>query len=367
MSDPQNLKSFCVAPWLVSHVDPLGVRRLCCQASPVGHGQNLAPRAEFVNSDYMKATRRSMLNGALPKECSLCVSRNRLESYRETLNNQFQDLIPEILKHTTEEGETTIKPVYLDYRTDTCNLKCRTCGSHSSSSWTSHLKQHRAQYDDLQKDLERENNLSHEKIRANDDILAEFQELVSENQIRYLYFAGGEPTKNPGHLETLKRLIQNQQARNIAVQYNTNLTMTESFLKDWCDLLVQFKDVSILVSIDGLGANAEYVRSGLKWERFQKNMDLLKSYHSQIKIFLDPTVTSLLFCQTVEFAQYSLKYRFPILTKLMIEGLDLGAHLRVEFMPLHLRHELSREWNDYYYSLAIEDREFLGVYNQILE
>lgn len=361
---------FCVAPWVLSHMDSGGLRRLCAISAIGNHGEHRLKAHEFINSEYMKSVRRKMMDGELPSECLACVNPNRVVSYRESLNDEFSDLIPSIFAGTAKDGTTTIKPKMLDYRTDICNLKCRTCNSHSSSSWANHLKKNQKEYIELDERIGRSPSFyRHADIRnTNAEILEEFFQLAHSDDIIHIYFAGGEPTKNPGHLELLKSLVESGRAKKLELSYNTNMTMSSEYLEQWGLLLKEFRLVEISVSIDGVGAVAEYIRSGLVYENFEARLKALLRYRdSQLRVFLNPTITSLLLSDPIPMAKLSLEYDIEIRTKLMRGNIRYGAHLRVEFLPKKLRKQIFVVWKNYFLSLDKGQRNFLDSYNSHLE
>lgn len=64
---------YCVAPWLHSHVNPAGERKLCCVAQPSGIDYAM-PFDEYWNSKYLQDVRAKMLAQNPPAECAKCIN-----------------------------------------------------------------------------------------------------------------------------------------------------------------------------------------------------------------------------------------------------------------------------------------------------
>jgi hypothetical protein len=272
-------------------------------------------------------------------------------------------MIGKLVAKTERDGTYYSAPVFLDYRTNTCNLKCRTCGPTSSSTWEKHLSQAGKQLGV---------KFSRTPPGRNQKTLAEFEKLSSTPRVRQIYFAGGEPTMNPGHLKFLESMIERKQHR-VLINYNTNLTMSEDFLLRWLRNLRPFKNVTLGISVDGAGRLGEYIRSGLSWDDFNRRLDLLiarfpkRWFPRRNTVFLDPTLTSLLLFNLKSFSDFALEKRLKVMPKLMIHSEDTGAAFRVEFLPLAIRQKQRQLWKEFLKSLPLRDRWHLRPLDACLD
>src|SRR5687768_4250580 len=127
-------KTFCVMPWVHSFIYPEGQRALCCVDE-----KTFTHSPEFTdhwNSEDMKAIRKKMMAGESLDRCRRCFDKlNRGQSYRETMLEAYEHLLPEIMSSTQPDGSTAMTPRHFDHRTNLCNFKCRTCGPHSSTAF----------------------------------------------------------------------------------------------------------------------------------------------------------------------------------------------------------------------------------------
>jgi hypothetical protein len=99
--------------------------------------------------------------------------------------------------------------------------------------------------------------------------------MISDNigKIKKLRFLGGEPTINVKFWRFFEEL-QQVNTEHIEVEIVTNLSHIDRVLK----LLKEknrFKKIRLLVSIDGIGSKAEFVRQGLKWNLFENNVQTI--------------------------------------------------------------------------------------------
>ena len=365
--DWTRLDSFCAAPWLHSHVDTVGTRRLCCIAGSAPEGLSSATHAEFANSGYMKAIRRQMMSGVLPDECASCAVPVKKEVYRHYFNSRFGHHLDAIRGTTEDDGSTSAPIVSLDYRAHTCNLKCRTCGPWSSSAWLNHRK---GDPRGLPTIFPGTDLHVLEQSIGRSPYKREFLEIVSEHPIEEMYFAGGEPLASPEHHRVLDHLIESGRCREIHLAYNTNLSLGHAQIEKWIARIRHFRSVYIGCSIDGTREVAEYIRTGLEFDRFEANLRTIiaaRAEHPHLSIALDPTMTSLFLLDLKEFCELALSHGLPVTTKLMIGNDEAAGYLRCEFLPQHIRARLIGEWRRYHASLPEASQGLLGSLASNLE
>jgi hypothetical protein len=99
--------------------------------------------------------------------------------------------------------------------------------------------------------------------------------------LQHIYITGGEPFLQPQHDKFLDRLIEGGYAKNIVLEYDTNLSVMN---KKILERLSKFKDIILRISTDDVGARYELIRHPLKWDNLLKNMGLLKDYGLDKKI-----------------------------------------------------------------------------------
>jgi organic radical activating enzyme len=149
-----------------------------------------------------------------------------------------------------------------------CNLKCRICGSWSSSTFATEELKHTGN---------KKGSFHHVMLkqgawpRENKVFWNEIDAIAT--QIRYLEFTGGEPFMIREHFDMLQGLVTCGLSKNIEIHYNTNGTQ---WPEDAVEIWRHFKTVEVAFSIDDIGARFEYQRSNAKWDEVQENIAKFK-------------------------------------------------------------------------------------------
>lgn len=303
---------FCTAPWTHTYLSPQGERRLCCASrekasyikqyidleNPDGEAIfNPLSLEEHWNSDYMKDIRKRIMSGESIEQCQVCNDQIlNIYTYKSYFTNTlFPHKIDEIFESTDDDGYTTLKPISYDYRiTNLCNFKCRMCGDLLSSQWESERKMMGNIDYDKEPFYKKENQ---EKFRQfqKDVTEVELWETVKSGTIEEIYWVGGEPLMWDIHWDIMKYLVDNNQAQNVIIRYNTNLSRTSYKGTNLYDLLPNFKNVNLCASIDGTGRIVEFVRTGIIWENWLNNFKgglFLNELYGDNGMVMDLTLTT---------------------------------------------------------------------------
>jgi radical SAM protein with 4Fe4S-binding SPASM domain len=270
--------TFCILPWMHLYVGPDGNVLPCCAADqkyPMGSTSKNSVDS-ILKSTAFNQLRKNMLDGKRSKECSRCYAQEDagLQSLRQLHNARWSK---ESIKFNTTGTIEEFAPVFLDIRLNNiCNLKCRMCSGYFSSA----IAQEEATLFNNQEYL--------------DTAIGSTQKaLVLEEIIQYLpyakkiYFAGGEPLITAEHYKILDALVTCNNT-NLEIFYNTNFTSLVYKGTSIVDIWKKFTNITVGASLDAMGAVAEYVRHGTKWETIESNLALLKSHCPHVKF----TVTS---------------------------------------------------------------------------
>ena len=284
---------FCVLPWVSLEASPIGTVRPCCLAEEElvdnsGEKFNLAT-AEFAtiqNSHSMRQLRQQFIDGEQPQTCRKCFREERAGRTSKRMHTLDR------LKHMLPVTDWTIdaKPLlFLDLKLgNICNLKCRICGSWSSSTFATEELQF------IRADEDRKQNHHYQMLRQgawprnNPIFWQEIQQVVQD--IRYIEFTGGEPFMIEEHFDLLERLVRSGHAPSIEIHYNTNGTQwPEKAAEIWR----HFKLVEIAFSIDDVGDRFEYQRSNAHWAQVNENIkkfQQLQQAHANIRLQVCATV-----------------------------------------------------------------------------
>ena len=285
---------FCVLPWVSLETSPIGTVRPCCLAEDElvddnGNKFDLAT-ADFKaiqNSNNMQSLRQEFIDGKQPQTCRKCWREER--AGRTSKRMHTLDRLKHMLAQETV-WTADAKPLrFLDLKLgNICNLKCRICGSWSSSTFATEELQH------LNKDEDRRTNHHYHMLRRgawpreNPTFWTEIAQVSAD--IQYIEFTGGEPFMIKEHFDLLQGLVDQRLAGAIEIHYNTNGTQ---WPESAADIWQHFKHVEIAFSIDDVGTRFEYQRTGAVWAEVQANLarfQQLRSLRTNISLQVCSTV-----------------------------------------------------------------------------
>jgi len=282
-------ESFCSLPWVNISTDVNGSLRPCCKfAQPDIYNEYQLPnmkegRLDVLWNDHrFQNLRQAFLDGKKPKECQSCWDEEAagIKSFRVQWEiDKKVDTTGMIFEPVATSG-----PRAMDLKlNNVCNLKCRICGPQASSTF---LKEHQER---LNITLEGSDYWISNKIlgTANEEVINKWAE-----DLIHLEVTGGEPMASPENIKILDLLIKSGKAKNISVLLNTNGTL---YNKKFLDNILQFKEITLCLSIDDLDARLEYERYPTEWDVIQENITKfieLRKTHSNLFLTLCPTVSS---------------------------------------------------------------------------
>ena len=288
--DIQN--SFCILPFVHTNLNTEGDVFPCCiswdakRTNLIGYLKD-APLEDHFNSDFMKTLRLDLLSGKRRDDvCTRCYTSedNGFPGGRHGNNGDLEHMIDSAIEATKSDGylEPIIKSWDIRY-SNLCNLKCRSCGSVYSTTWSKEDSEFMPseKYNEIKAFPEGSDPLEHQY-----------------DNVEKIYFAGGEPLIMPEHYATLTKIIEKGRAEKVRLVYNTNMTKLNYNKHYLPDYWKQFKKVTLGLSIDSFGDRANYIRHGsVKWNKIENNNREMKSYCEQkgsnIDFFFSPTVSLL--------------------------------------------------------------------------
>lgn len=316
-----NLETFCPEAWSQLEIDAQGDFKICCLANfdkdfgmaldEEGKVMNVMTHSfeDAINSVTHKEHRCQMSNNRLPERC-----RNCLDSEKTTISRTnpkglskrqrvLYETAPSIKEYatidtvsgTTEKDGTITKPkiVNLDIRFgNLCNQKCIMCSPQHSNQW----------YDDWiaiseegSKTLYNREKTLYKKADAKSFEFYKDKHGKTKmhgtpswweterwwsmfdgiaNDLRYIYFTGGEPLVVPAMQKCLDILIEKNLAKNIQLRYDTNLSViNDKVISKW----KHFKKVYLCVSLDDTNERYNLIRFPGNFDRIYENIKTLKN------------------------------------------------------------------------------------------
>jgi len=256
---------FCVLPWVSLEASPIGTVRPCCLADDElvddeGNKFSLltADFASIQNSQAMTQLREEFLAGKKPQTCRKCWNEERAGRTSKRMHTLDR------MKHMGISGDWTAdaKPLmFLDLKLgNICNLKCRICGSWSSSQFATE------ELNDMNPAEDKKKSFPYQMLRAgawpreNESFWTEIDACL--NDIRYIEFTGGEPFMIDQHFDMLQGIVDRGIAHKVEIHYNTNGTQWPA---RGPDIWRHFRTVEVAFSIDDIGERFEYQRTNADW------------------------------------------------------------------------------------------------------
>ena len=265
-------EKFCVLPWVSLEATPIGSVHVCCLSETDIVDENNRPFSlssstdltHIQNSNCMKQLRQDFLDGKQPASCSKCW--NEEAAGRTSKRMHTLRRLDSIIGDT--DWTVDAKPLmFLDLKLgNICNLKCRICGSWSSSTYAVE----ELEYTPI---VHKKTSHHYQMLRqgswARDN--QEFWNSIDKitDQIRYLEFTGGEPFMIKEHFQFLEAIVDRGIAGQVEIHYNTNGTQFPEHAEN---IWQHFKCVEIAFSIDDLGPRFEYQRTNAVWSEVEFNI-----------------------------------------------------------------------------------------------
>lgn len=261
-------------PWVSIETSPMGTTRPCCLAQEqitdengVKYDLNETDLATVYKSEYMQNLRRQFRAGEKPATCSDCWKEEEIGRNSKRINSQIR--LKELYPLVDWANDTPDQLWFIDLKLgNICNLKCRICGSWSSSKWAEEEMNY------MPAGADKKQHIAYTWLkkgawpRKTETFWDNLREMLPN--IKYFEFTGGEPWLIQEHFDLLRYAADNGFAKNIDIHYNTNATQ---WPEDAVDLWKEFGRVDIAFSIDNVGDRFEYERYGAKWDRANEVID----------------------------------------------------------------------------------------------
>ena len=285
--------SFCAAKWLqvTLHLST-GTNHSCHHPKvhfiPVDELEK-NPSA-LHNTEYKKELRKQMKEGVRPGECDYCW---RVEDSTKNQPNVYSDRItkssevwaaPHLQKIAAMPWDADVVPTYVEVDFDTtCNFKCAYCSPLYSTTWMQEIKQHGPYildgvgFNDIS-DLSKGKGLPILQSEENPYIEAFWKWWPDAVKSMHTFrITGGEPLLSKNTFKVLDFLIENPQP-HLEFSLNSNLgsppEVIEKFLEK-LEIIEQkkaVKQIHVFTSCEAHGKKAEYIRFGLDYDYWLKNV-----------------------------------------------------------------------------------------------
>lgn len=312
-------------------ISPSREYKPCC-IYPKSLANNLQ---DYLESPELKQLRSDFDNGIRSKNC------------RECWNNEDAGL-PSKRLIDLEFVFNNRKPVSKYHSImvalgNSCNLACRTCGSHSSTTW---IKEEEKLVESG-KDIE---IYPHNRFYQESNFMSELKDM--SESVEHVYFMGGESLLAGinEHLDYLDYLIE-RSADQITLHYTTNATMmpSEKFWSRWQN----FKQVDIQLSIDGTKDHFEYTRWPAKWSEVAENIkeyQIISKKYNNVNISIGHVISIFTVYYFPEFYKWCLQNK---LENPYINLLHIPEHYNIQSLPKDIKQKVEEKLSKYHFNEII--------------
>ncbi len=266
-------------PWISLETSPIGTARPCCLAREEitkEDGTKFELKKDTLEtiyrSEYMQNLRRQFRAGEKPETCKLCWDEEAADRTSKRMHTQVR--LKELYPQVDWKNDIPDQLWFLDLKLgNICNLKCRICGSWSSSKWADEELKY------MPKGFDKKQHIAYQWLkqgawpRQSPDFWNSLIDLLPN--IKYFEFTGGEPFLIQEHFHLLKLAVNHGYSKNIDIHYNTNGTIDPN---EYSWVWQHFGRVDIAFSIDNVGKRFEYERYGAKWDEVNDNISWISSY-----------------------------------------------------------------------------------------
>jgi MoaA/NifB/PqqE/SkfB family radical SAM enzyme len=265
---------YCVYPSNYPYIGHTGTLSLCCnnQFHTLPYNIKTHSLKDIWHSKEINKVRDTLANKLCPSGCEFCFDKEAegVRSFRQkALRGTFGTNEP--------FNDTIIRG--LDLRLgNMCNLACIMCNSYSSVQLYRQLPEMAKHYGWLDEQVERQQKEHNPKLMDWADHDSSWENILSgiDENLQHVYMAGGEPF----YVNNFEDVLHNMMGYAPHARYVINTNGTR-LLKDKDIKRFKQYNLSLRVSIDGLGDVDEYIRQGTIWE---EKIEVIKQYHKYFKI-----------------------------------------------------------------------------------
>lgn len=363
-------KHFCILPWVHFHAWPDKRVMPCCVADsnmPVAQIESDQSIIEMMNSDGFKEIRRKMLNDEAVEACTRCYDLELMgtwtmrQSHNRRRGLEYRDYIAE---NTQEDGALSeFEMKYMDIRfSNLCNMKCRSCGPDCSSQWAQEFVDKRG------KEMF-EQYFPNRKVVINNNDDQQFMVKLKPylNDVKEVYFAGGEIIITPEHYECLDHWLENGNT-DIELNYTTNFSTLHGYKdKNLLEYWKKFKNIQVWASLDAHGDLAECIRRGTDWEKTVANIKKLKEELPHVQFQITPTISIWNIFKFPDFFDYMIENELIDLKTCPRFNLATSPwYANIMILPKHVKRRLVELYRVYQKKYGAENTDVYNGFKMII-
>lgn len=245
----------------------------------------------FYNPEGRRQQQDSMLNGNKPTECNYCwkLEAENVVSDREKKSLAFKkSLTPE--QYLDRNYPFKPKALELAFQ-NTCNLACSYCSPSFSTEWENDIRL-RGNYENITTDkkLHYQRGIDH-RTPVNMVLFWEwFNDIATE--LESIRITGGEPLLHEDTFTTFAKMIEVNP--NVECVVHTNLCQKPLIVQRFIDNINKLNNVRINISNESAGEVAEFIRDGMVYSEWLRNLYELAKTKATLSVSTTITPISLL-------------------------------------------------------------------------
>lgn len=363
-------KSFCAAKWYNASIW-LGSGATTSCHHPPAHKIPLEevmndPKA-IHNTIHKKTMRALMLKGERPYECEYCWKIEDIVTPEgpNTSDRIFKTVIYEdedIKKAAEMKATEDVTPKTLEIAFDrVCCFACSYCNASFSTKWARDIKDNGI-YQGLvsdgaaafMHDGEWAEKYKPEEFNPYVDAFWKWWPELSKT-LTELRVTGGEPLMSD-EVWKLFDYFKQHGSGDMAFAVNSNLGAKDALIDRLVDSSHFVKKLLIYTSCEAVGAQAEYIRDGLNWEKYTSNIEKILSKAKLDSLNLMMTINSLCLFSLTDFLDVMLEWKerygwyYPVWSANILRFPSfqspgtLPKHIK-EDRSKHLKKWLDRNWS----------------------
>lgn len=277
----------------------------------------------YIDATDINDYRKQLAEVDIETNCDYCIQQEKggTYSYRQHFN------IPDELIITASFDNL-------------CNLKCVTCTPNNSTQILAEI----FKFDD-KIDPQYAKNYFKEVVSKQAPKKIDFiKSMLAQAQFNSLRFdiLGGEPLINPAIFEFLDWLSDQPYAKQTSISITTNgTTYNEKLIK----YINSFNQISVQLSIDGIGEEFEYLRYGASFDTLEQVCDSFYKLTKEYNNFYMGCHYTLSWMNCLRFAEFFnwIQNRYPDITDIYVSKLQSPPQYSIESMSLNMR---TRAYNE---------------------
>ena len=264
----------CHMPWTWLEINIANGKIRSCGRTPWVDDQT-----DFFNNKFLIERRQEFLQGSRPIDCKSCWI---LEDNNQLSKRQFSKQISIL--------QTNNFDLYVDFPRmlsinlgNLCNLACVYCSEKDSTIWA------------VEKNIP---IVNHSCTDFETSAMKWIESVIISEELTNIELIGGEVTIMPSLYTILDKIVA-LRTKPLGVVLYSNAMFNDSHFSRIQKYVEENKHIKFLfrISIESVGESAEFIRTGLKWDKFNNNFKQLHNLsliNENLSITVIPTLN--LYC-----------------------------------------------------------------------